>query len=72
MFQLICMLLYFVFKVKQFLRTDRQATIDQCNDDRIHLGKLKEQLHQKGIEKNWNEKEVCDSVEKFILGIYFL
>ena len=72
MFELICMLLYFVFKVKQFLRTDRQATIDQFNDQRVRLGKLKEQLRQKGIEKNWNVKEVCDSVEKFNLGIYFL
>ena len=74
MFELICMLLYFVFKVKQFLRTDRQTTIDQCNECAvaIRLGKLKEQLHQKGIEKNWNEKEVRDSVEKFNLGIYFL
>ena len=61
-------------KVRQFLRTDRLATIDQCNESAvaIRLGKLKQQLHEKGIPKNWNEKEVRDSVEKFNLGIQFV
>ena len=58
-------------QVKQFLRTDRQASMDNRSETAvaIRLGKLREQMEKRSIPKEWNEKEVWDEVEKLGLGM---
>ncbi len=58
-------------QVKQFLRTDRQASMDNGSETAvaIRLGKLREILDKRNIPKEWNEKEVRDEVENLGLGM---